>query len=206
MARFPRTEAEIVALAQAMASGLVGTPTSPNPNFPSPPVPSTDLTALISAYTAAMNTSVAAQATAEQATVAKDTELAALVEGMKSDIRYAENTVNFDDEKLKLIGWGGRKPPVPLEPPGQTLLLEARVQGEGWVELSWSAPLVGGKPSAYRILRRERPAGLWTDVGTAVVTEASLTDQPRGKEFEYRITAVNKAGEGEPSNTVFVVL
>ena len=206
MARFPRTEAEIVTLAQTMTSGLAGTATLPNPNFPSPPVTPTALTALIDTYTTAKNASVTAQAEAEQATVDKDNQLAALVEGMKTDIRYAENTVNFDDEKLKLIGWSGRKPPTALEPPGQTLLLEARVQGEGWVQLAWKAPIDGGKPSAYRIVRRERPAGLWSDVGTAVVTEAQLLDQPRGKEFEYRIMAVNKAGEGEPSNTVFIVL
>jgi hypothetical protein len=34
----------------------------------------------------------------------------------------------------------------------------------------------------------------------------SLTDQPRGKEYEYRIIAIKKAGEGEPSNTVVVAL
>jgi len=30
--------------------------------------------------------------------------------------------------------------------------------------------------------------------------------QTRGKEFEYRVVAVNKAGEGEAGNTVLVVL
>ncbi len=206
MARFPKSEAEIVILAQAIASGMLPGENGANPNFPAPPVTSVNLTTLVTAYTTAKNAAVTAQAAAEQATTAKDTKLTDLVEGMKTDIRYAENTVNFDDEKLKLIGWGGRKAPTALMPPGQTLLLEAHHQGEGSVSFTWKAPSDGGKPSAYRITRRERPAGPWLDAGTAVVTEASLADQPRGKEFEYRIIAVNKAGEGEPSNTVLVVL
>ena len=206
MARFPKTEAEVVILAQAIASGMAVNGNVPNPNFPLPPVTPTALTALIGAYTAAKNASVAAQAGAEQATTAKDEKLTALIDGMKSDIRYAENTVNFDDEKLKLIGWAGRKAPTALEPPGQALLLEAHSQEEGSVAFMWKAPVEGGKPSAYRLVRRERPAGPWTDVGTAVVTEATLLDQPRGKEYEYRVLAVNKAGEGEPSKTVLVVL
>jgi hypothetical protein len=40
----------------------------------------------------------------------------------------------------------------------------------------------------------------------AVISEATLVEQPRGKELEYRIIAVNKSGEGEPSNTAMVVL
>jgi len=28
-----------------------------------------------------------------------------------------------------------------------------------------------------------------------------LVEHPKGQELEYRIIAVNKAGEGEPSNT-----
>jgi hypothetical protein len=206
MARFPRTEAEIVTLAQAIVSGMGPGTNGPNPNYPSPPVTTADLTTLIDEYTTARNAAIAGQATAEQATADKDLKLTALIDGMKSDIRYAENTVNFDDEKLKLIGWGGRRAPTALMAPGQPLMLEARSQGEGIVAFTWKAPVDGGRPSAYRIIRRERPAGPWGDVGTAVVTEASLLDQPRGKEFEYRVIAVNKAGESEPSNTVLVVL
>ncbi len=185
---------------------MVGTEANPNLDFPAPLRTPIALTSLTTAYTTARNALTAAQAAAEQATAFKDGKLTELVEGMKTNIRYAENTVNFDDEKLKVIGWGGRKTPSPLDAPGQTLLLEARSQGEGTVELAWKPPVDGGKPSAYRIIRRERPAGPWADVGTAVITEAVLPDQERGKEFEYRVVAVNKAGEGEPSNTVLAVL
>ena len=63
-----------------------------------------------------------------------------------------------------------------------------------------------GRPAAYKVMRRERPAGPWEDVATAVITEATLVEQPRTKELEYRIVAVNKAGDGSPSNTAMVVL
>jgi hypothetical protein len=35
---------------------------------------------------------------------------------------------------------------------------------------------------------------------------STLVDQPKGKELEYRVIAINKSGEGSPSNTVMVVL
>ncbi len=52
---------------------------------------------------------LAKKACAEIATTAKDEALEDLIESLKSNIRYAENTVNFDDVKLKLIGWAGKK-------------------------------------------------------------------------------------------------
>lgn len=54
--------------------------------------------------------------------------------------------------------------------------------------------------------RRNRPDGNWTDVATALESEVSLVDQPRGQESEYRVLAINKAGSGEASNTVMAVL
>jgi hypothetical protein len=40
----------------------------------------------------------------------------------------------------------------------------------------------------------------------AIESEITLSAQERGKEWEYPVLAVNKAGEGEPSNTVMAVL
>jgi hypothetical protein len=149
---------------------------------------------------------VSEQTAAEEATTNKDDALENLVEAMKTDIRYAENTVDFDDDKLKLIGWAGRKSPAALTLSGQSRLLEAPKQGEGWVFLDWKAPADGGVPAAYKVMRRERSAGAWEEVATAVISEATLFEQPRRKELEYRIVAVNKAGDGEPSNTVMCIL
>jgi len=202
MARFPRTEPEVIALAEAMITGL----TANAAVYPAPPVAVLDLTAAKGVYIVALNAAIAARAAAEAATTAKDEKLDDLVDAMKSDIRYAENTVDFDDDKLKLIGWAGKKAPTPLAIPGQTRLLEAPRQGDGWVFLDWKAPIDGGAPAAYKVMRRERPAGAWEDVATAVITEATLVEQPKTKELEYRIIAVNKAGDGEPSNTEMVVL
>ena len=40
----------------------------------------------------------------------------------------------------------------------------------------------------------------------AIITEATLVDQPEKQEIEYRVIAINKAGEGQASNTVMAVL
>lgn len=202
MATFPKAESEVATLASTVGVGLAGH----TDVYPEPPVAVTALANLSQAYAGAYNAAIAAQAAAEQATRNKEAALAALIEGLKTDLRYAENTVEYDNEKLMLIGWSGRRPKTPVPPPGQTLLLTVVQQGEGSVSFNWKSPINGGKPSAYKVLRRERPAGPWQEVATAVVCGADLTDQPRGKEYEFRIVAVNKAGEGEPSNTVLVVL
>ena len=46
----------------------------------------------------------------------------------------------------------------------------------------------------------------WNDVATAIDSEITLIDQTRAKEFEYRVIAINKAGQGQPSDRVMVVL
>ena len=93
-----------------------------------------------------------------------------------------------------------------LTAPGQCRSLEAPKQGEGWLFLDWKEPLDGGQVAAYKVQRRERPAGEWSDVATAMESEITLNGQTRSKEFEFRVIAINKAGEGESSNSVMAVL
>ncbi|MBI9018379.1 MAG: fibronectin type III domain-containing protein [Phycisphaerae bacterium] len=202
MATFPRTEAEIVVLANSMIAGL----TDNTAVYPSPPILPAELSTKMSAYLAAKNAAIAAAAAYDAAITAKDEALEDMVDDMKTDIAYVENTAKNDSDKLKLIGWNSRKSRTALTQPGQSRLLEAPRQGDGWVFLDWKAPSDGGKPSAYKVMRRERPEGTWADVATAIDSEATLVEQPKGKELEYRIVAVNKAGEGEASNTQMVVL
>jgi len=202
MARFPDREAEIKALAQSMVTGL----TDNVADFPAPPVTPIDLQAMLDSLITLTDDQVAAMAAAEQATTTKAAGLEELITAMKADLRYAEDAVNFDDAKLTAIGWGGRAAATALEVPGQPRSLEAPNQGEGWVFLDWKKPADGGRVAAYKIERRERPTGDGMLVNMAVESEATLNNQERGKDWEYRVIATNKTGESIPSNTVAVVL
>jgi len=202
MARFPDRDAEIKTLADKIIAGLAASAA----DFPAPPVPSADLHTLLSSFITLGDEQVAAKATAEQATAAKQSAREQLIAAMRADLRYAEDVVSRNDSKLTALGWGAKAAPTPLEAPGQSGRLEAHHQGEDWIGLKWTKPHDGGTVSAYRIERRERPSGDWMIVGMAVECEAALTGQQRGIDCEYRIIAINKAGEGPPSNTVAAVL
>ncbi len=195
---FPKREAEIIALAQNLAAGLAAGVS----DFPSPPVSIANLEALLDSAQTAIDNAVGAHGAAEEATSAKHAAFKALIAGMRADLRYAEDAVHYDDAKLTALNWGGKKPRTPQGPPGQPRVLEAPQQGEGWVLLDWKSPSTGGKVASYKIERRECPEGDWMLISVAMATEATLNNQERGKDWEYRVIAVNKAGEGVPNNTV----
>jgi len=201
MARFPKPEPEVLALAEAVIAGL-----SANTGvYPGPPVSTDELTNRLQNYRNAKNEAIAAQAAAAKATASKDEALAELIDSLKSDLRYAENEVNHNDEKLKLLGWNGRAKRGG-EAPGQVRNLEASRQEQNWVFLNWKRPRDGGRVTAYKVQRRLREQEDWIDVTTALGGQITLRNEPRGEALEYRIVAINISGEGTPSNTVQVVL
>ncbi len=207
MPKFPKREADILALVQAMIDGY----TAHAGDFPSNIV--FLLWATRGGYIAAKDAQIEAMAAAQIATDEKDTALAGLAQKMKAELKKSEVDVGDDSEKLEYIGWGPKAPPSPADPPGQPRNLDAVVQGAGTVLLDWKAPArgSGGTVRTYVIERREQPEGggefgNWSQAGIALESETTLMTQPRGPQLEYRVKAINTGGESVPSNTEMVVL
>jgi hypothetical protein len=202
MAKFPSRENDVTVLAQDMIDGL----TEHGSTFPSPPVPPDELEAAFQTFKAAREAAAKAEGEARDAHALKDDALQELTDSMKSDLKYAEITVNGEDGKLSLIGWGGRKARSMLAAPGRARDLEVVRSGKGWIYLDWKAPVDGGEPAAYKIQCSHPEEGLWKDVGTAIETELLLSNQERGVDLHYHVIAMNRAGQAEPSNIVRVLL
>ena len=202
MAKFPNSEPKIEVLAVQLGNGL----TANAGIYPNPPFTPAQIAALLATYQARRGTANQLTGQAQTATDDKDVALDELVGAMKDNLSYAERTVKGDDNKLRLLGWAGRSTPTAMTKPGQPRVLEAVRQGDTWVFLDWKEPADGGKVASYDIQRRELPNGLWMTVGSSIASEMTLTNQERGKQYEYRVIAKNKAGDSDPSNSVQVVL
>lgn len=208
MAVFPKSEAGVTELALEMINGL----SQHGEMFPS--VTPDALTALDGAYNLyqiARTDQTNAQAAAKNATIAKDQRQDALEEQMHKILYLAEHDCIETPGNLEYIGWGGRRPPSPLTAPGQPRELSPTYEGPGSVTLAWKKPADGGTVSSYRVERSDQPAGggvpgPWTLITTTFGVEATLDNQPRGVEMQYRVTAINAAGESTPSNIATVVL
>ena len=202
--QFPVRQTGVLGLARDIIGGL-GTHTAV---YPTPPVSVADLQTAYDQCNDAVSAVTDARAEFEIAVRDKDQRLAGLKDKMKKVLRYAENTVGGDDGKLNMLGWASRREPT-SEVPGQTRELKVIEQGSDWLELDWKSPdpAEGGKVAAYRVQRRNMNDGdAWLDAAVAIDTKAKLTGQQRHTDMEYRVVAINKAGEGKVSNTVAVVL
>lgn len=201
MGRFPRTEPEIAALALRVAEGLLNAAE----DYPSPPVSATELQEKLQAFNAADTGVVAAKTAYLEQHATKDDALEDLVDGLKANLKYAEIAVREDPEKLNALGWRAARRGSALKAPGETRDITIVSEGDTWVVLRWNPPIDGGAVAVYQV-ERKREGDPWQDVTMSTITEALLSDQPRGVEFTYRVYAVNKAGIGQPSGIVTVVL
>ncbi len=200
--KFPETEPEIAALALLVIQGLQ----TIAQDLPAPPVPAGELQARLDRFNAANAATVVAESALREQHTTKDQALTDLVDGTKADLKFAEVIFRDQPEKLSQLGWGPRRNGSNLEAPGEVRDIRIVSEGDTWVTLRWNPPVDGGAGGAYQIQRKRKDAGVWEDVGGSVDTMQKLSNQPRGIEMDYRVVAVNKAGIGQPSATVTVVL
>jgi hypothetical protein len=195
MALFPIREADILLLAEQITSGL-----NTNPQmFPLPPVDTGQLSDTIKAVSDSKSNAAQALSAYKSALKAKDELVEKLVGMMKKDLRYAEDITDFNDEKLKQLGWSARKKRGKLKLPGQCIELKIDYQSNGVVILKWEKPVDGGKVQYYEVSRNVGGKG-WEPAGSSAFNQMTLTDQPAKVNIEYVVAAVNKRGTGKESN------
>ena len=195
--RYPEKEDERIALSRSIYKGLEENPEI----FPEPPVKITDGKDKIAEYDGDRAAADASIAKAQLDVQAKDETLGELDYMNKTVLGWAERLTKNDDARLKLLGWGAPAAPKKMQPPSQPLSFEILKPVDGGGFFDWKEPKLGGKIASY-IVRRSEDGVNYTDTKTVIESEATLTDQPRGKKLFYTVVAINGAGESEPSNTV----
>ncbi|HEY0428625.1 MAG TPA: fibronectin type III domain-containing protein [Pyrinomonadaceae bacterium] len=201
MAKFPQDETSTIRLAELVANGMK----SNGATFPNPAVDPALMLTDLAAYRAKLSDIQASEAATRLKVQEKNEIYGRIREAARDNVDYAEIVAKGDAAILELINWGNRADAQRLQSPGQTRVLEIIGQGDGWVRLDWKEPIDGGDIASYKIQRSEDGAK-FSDVGTAIGSEAALFEQPTGKKLFYRVAAINRAGEGLPSNTVSLSL
>ncbi|MBI3983648.1 MAG: fibronectin type III domain-containing protein [Gemmatimonadetes bacterium] len=134
-------------------------------------------------------------------------QMAAAIRLWATDVRLWATAMSLSATDISLLAADIRPLYGRLHPSlgGWQRIPAGRSAGDTWVILRWNPPVDGGAVGFYRI-QRKREGSPWEDAGTSTETAQLMSNQPRGVELLYRVIAVNKAGVGQPSATVTVVL
>ena len=198
---FPEREEDILELALHLAEMVEQHPDI----FPDPPVHPAQLRAMVEEVKACNADLAKAEQDYREAHADQEGSLARVRDALKARLMYTHIQIRGQPERITGLGWGGRPGATDREAPGEVRDLAAERFGDTSVMLEWRPPADGGPAAEYRVQRRT-PGGPWEDVATAADNECLLSDQPWRVEFDLRVVAVNKAGAGEPSASVTVVL
>ena len=90
-------------------------------------------------------------------------------------------------------------------PPSSPGMPEVKRVGKNYIELAWPTPTNDGGSKILGYVVEKKPVGsdLWTKATPFTILDNSITigDLPENSEMEFRVRAINKAGESEPSST-----
>jgi hypothetical protein len=204
---FPTNEAKIKRLCDHMLDGYMWHA----PDFPH--INRISLHSKRLLYIGAKKAFVEARAKERIATKAKNDSLAELKSVMQNCLRKSIVDTSANPEKLKLIGWSPKAAPQPSDIPAQPLNLRVIAKEGRNIQLEWDSPDVclAGRPKIRHYVIeccQQNGEGIsgWSMIQISYRTQMSLCNQPPKVLLNYRVKAVNMAGESLPSNSVSVVL
>ena len=93
--------------------------------------------------------------------------------------------------------------------PGQPGRPECVDADKDHIKIQWTPPIsTGGSPIiGYDVERRDRATGRWLKLNKEPVKPVEYYDDKvaEGHQYEYRVTAINAAGAGKPSDTSHII-
>ncbi len=89
----------------------------------------------------------------------------------------------------------------PCEPPGKPENVEISDYGEGYCTIKFNRPTVdGGAPITNYIVEKRYRGGEWMRAAKQLAYVIKVADLEVGSVVVFRVSAVNEAGQGEPSD------
>lgn len=119
------------------------------------------------------------------------------------EYKFRVSAINSEGESEPLVTEQAIIAKNPFDEPGKPGNLRPTDWDRDHVDLAWTAPIEdGGSPITGYIIEKKDKYGQWEkalDV-PADSCKATVPDLIEGQTYEFRVRAVNKAGQGEPSD------
>ncbi len=201
MSQFPRNNADILALARRMVSGLELHPdifTHGNP---------AELLSVIESFQEATFRLQEAQAAAKCAAIAKAEVLDRLQQEMKGQIRQAQVDTAAAPQQMNLIGINDRKKNAATLPPQQPGNLTLEYLGENSLTLHWRKSTYSTRRPVRHYLIQKRRMDNRCPWQLAAITfdnhyRLGESDFYSDEATRFRVIAANENGSSCPSNEV----
>lgn len=135
----------------------------------------------------------------------RSTETQADITGLTpgNEYKFRVSAVNAEGESAPLVGEESIIAKNPFDEPGKPENLRATDWDKDHIDLAWTPPLNdGGSPITGYLVEKKDKYGQWEKALEVPANQckATVPDLTEGEAYEFRVSAINAAGPGEPSD------